>query len=133
MKILKTMKADVEVAKVKESVAIRAGKGKMRNRRYVQRRGPLVIYNDDKGITRAFRNIPGIELCNVTRLNLLQLAPGGHLGRFIIWTESAFKKLDQVFGTFKRDAVLKHGYRSASFFLLLSHNYPPTFLLVLRR
>ena len=26
-------------------------------------------------------------------LNLLKLAPGGHVGRFCIWTESAFKKL----------------------------------------
>ena len=26
-------------------------------------------------------------------LNLLKLAPGGHVGRFIIWTEAAFKKL----------------------------------------
>eukprot|EP00708_Paratrimastix_pyriformis_P003766 GAFH01002562.1.p2 GENE.GAFH01002562.1~~GAFH01002562.1.p2 ORF type:complete len:350 (+),score=127.08 GAFH01002562.1:33-1082(+) len=111
MKVLKTLKADSEVEKVKESVAMRAGKGKMRNRRYVQRRGPLVIYNEDKGITRAFRNIPGVELCPVTRLNLLQLAPGGHLGRFVIWTEAAFKKLDQVFGTFKKDSLLKAGYR----------------------
>lgn len=28
----------------------------------------------------------------------LQLAPGGHLGRFIIWTKSAFSKLDEIFG-----------------------------------
>ena len=30
---------------------------------------------------------------------LLQLAPGGHLGRFIVWTKSAFEQLDSVFGT----------------------------------
>jgi hypothetical protein len=29
----------------------------------------------------------------VDALNLLKLAPGGHVGRFCIWTESAFKKL----------------------------------------
>ena len=28
----------------------------------------------------------------------MQLAPGGHVGRFIIWTRSAFEKLDEVFG-----------------------------------
>ena len=28
----------------------------------------------------------------------MQLAPGGHLGRFIIWTRSAFDRLDEVFG-----------------------------------
>ena len=28
----------------------------------------------------------------------MQLAPGGHLGRFIIWTKSAFSKLDELYG-----------------------------------
>ena len=44
------------------SKRFRAGKGKMRNRRRIQRRGPLIIYNKDQGITRAFRNIPGKSL-----------------------------------------------------------------------
>ena len=49
-------------------------------------------------IVRCFRNIPGVETANVNSLNLLQLAPGGHLGRFVIWTEGAFKKLDYLYG-----------------------------------
>ena len=36
----------------------------MRNRRRIQRKGPLVIYNQDNGITRAFRNIPGRFRCH---------------------------------------------------------------------
>merc|ERR1712050_287138 len=59
----------------------------------IQRRGPLIIYNKDNGITRAFRNIPGITLLCVDHLNVLKIAPGGHVGRFCIWTESAFTKL----------------------------------------
>jgi len=47
----------------------------------------------------------------VSRLNLLSLAPGGHLGRFIIWTKSAFARLDALFGTFKKTATQKVGYR----------------------
>lgn len=44
---------------------MRAGKGKMRNRRRIQRRGPCIIYNEDNGIIKAFRNIPGnFELLN---------------------------------------------------------------------
>eukprot|EP00438_Fugacium_kawagutii_P023996 Skav207477 [mRNA] locus=scaffold5111:46244:46915:+ [translate_table: standard] len=42
-----------ELEKVVASKALRAGKGKARNRRYVQRLGPLIIYNEDNGITRA--------------------------------------------------------------------------------
>ena len=34
-----------------DSKNLRRGKGKMRNRRYVQRKGPLIIYGNDSGIT----------------------------------------------------------------------------------
>lgn len=83
----------------------------MRNRRYVQRKGPLVVYANDSGMTRAFRNIPGVELCSLDRLGLLSLAPGGHLGRFIIWTKSAFEKLDGVFGTKAQASSSKKGWK----------------------
>ena len=38
----------------------------------------------------------------------MQLAPGGHLGRFIIWTKSAFAKLDEVFGAHSCAILLPH-------------------------
>jgi large subunit ribosomal protein L4e len=94
---LKAIGAYSEVEKVKASRKLRAGKGKMRNRRHVQRLGPLVVYNEDKGITRAFRNLPGVDLAQVERLNLLQLAPGGHMGRFIVWTKGAFERLNEIY------------------------------------
>jgi len=105
--LLKKLGAYNDVTKVEASKTMRAGKGKMRNRRFVQRRGPLVVYGTDGGLTRAFRNIPGIELASVDSLNLLQLAPGGHIGRFCIWTESAFKKLDSIFGTLEKPSTTK--------------------------
>ena len=83
----------------------------MRNRARIQKRGPIVIYNKDNGITRAFRNIPGITLISVDRLNLLKLAPGGSVGRFAIWTESAFKQLDSIYGTWKKASEKKTGYK----------------------
>jgi len=82
--------AELEKCRRKQS---RPGKGKMRGRRHKMRRGPLVIYAEDQGLVRAFRNIPGVDLCKVDRLNLLQLAPGGHVGRLCVWTESAFKAM----------------------------------------
>jgi large subunit ribosomal protein L4e len=105
--LLKKMGAYDDVEKVISSKTMRAGKGKMRNRRFVQRRGPLVIYNSDNGITRAFRNIPGVELADVKALNLLQLAPGGHMGRFCVWTADAFAALDSVFGTATKPSSTK--------------------------
>jgi len=99
-----------DVAKVYATKRQRAGKGKMRNRRRIQKLGPLVIYDKDQGLTRAFRNIPGVETLQVENLNLLRLAPGGHLGRFCIWTESAFKKLDGLYGTWKTPSTSKVGW-----------------------
>lgn len=100
VKILKAVGAYNDVEKAKDSKKIRAGKGKMRNRRYTMRRGPLVIYDTTAGIDKAFRNLPGVELACVDRLNLLQLAPGGHMGRFCVWTQAAFDKLDSIYGTY---------------------------------
>lgn len=96
--VLKALGAHRDVVKVVKSKKLRAGKGKLRGRRYTQRRGPLIIYGQDNGLVKAFRNIPGVETSSVRSLNLLQLAPGAHLGRFVIWTESAFKALDEVYG-----------------------------------
>lgn len=94
---LKAIGAHRDVVKVVKSKKTRAGQGKLRGRRVTQRRGPLVVYGEDKGVVKAFRNIPGVETSPVTALNLLQLAPGAHLGRFVIWTESAFAALDSVY------------------------------------
>merc|ERR1719361_1076736 len=58
----------------------RAGKGKMRNRRYRHRQGPLIVYGQSEGgICKAVRNIRGVDFCSVYSLNLLKLAPGGHV------------------------------------------------------
>ena len=109
VKLLKALEAMDDVEKVKDSKKLRRGKGKMRNRRYVMRRGPLIIYAKDDGITKAFRNIPGVELADVTRLGLLDLAPGGHLGRFCIWSQSAFETLDTLYGTYSAAGLYKQG------------------------
>jgi len=108
------MLSDVNILihlQVKNSRRFRAGVGKMRNRRRIQRRGPIIIYSQDNGISRAFRNIPGITLINVDHLNLLKVAPGGHVGRFCIWTESAFKKLDGIYGTWAIPSKEKVHYK----------------------
>jgi len=97
--------ADIE--KVYNSKRYRAGKGKTRNRRYKKKLGPVIVYNQDNGLVHAFRNIPGVDFMHVERLNLLKLAPGGHLGRLVIWTESAFAKLDSIYGTWTKKAALK--------------------------
>jgi large subunit ribosomal protein L4e len=109
--LLKKLGAYADIEKVSDSKKMRRGVGKIRNRRYTKRRGPLVIYGKGaENIKQAFRNLPGVELCSVSSLNLLQLAPGGHMGRFCIWTESAFKQLDSIYGTWRKAATQKVDY-----------------------
>merc|ERR1712195_149058 len=93
--LLKTMGAWDDVKRVYATRRSRAGRGKSRDRKHVQKLGPAIIYAQDNGIVRAFRNIPGVEVLDVQALNILRLAPGGHVGRFLIFTEDAFKALDQ--------------------------------------
>lgn len=81
------------------SQPINAGKGKMINCHQIQNRGPYVISNEENGIIKAFRNIPGITLPNISILNVLKLTPAGHVGPSCIWIESAFCKSDTLYGT----------------------------------
>jgi len=99
-----------ELAKVKDSKKVRTGKGKMRNRRYVMKKGPLVVYANGDGVEKAVRNLPGVDTCCVDRLNLLQLAPGGHMGRFCIWSAPALAKLDAIYGTYTEKSTEKVNY-----------------------
>ena len=109
--ILSKLGVGEEIEKCKFSKKLRTGQGKTRNRRYVMRRGPLIVYDSDsQAIVQGARNIPGLDTCHVDRLNLLQLAPGGHLGRFIVWTQKAFERLRDIFGDIEAPSQLKKGY-----------------------
>ena len=108
-KFLKSIHAIQDIEKVVASKNVRPGKGKWRNRRYVSRKGPLLIFAGKAGAS-VFRNIYGMDTANVNYLNLLQLAPGGHLGRFIIWTKSAFEQLNNIFGTRAKKSAIKTGF-----------------------
>lgn len=75
------------------------------------RKGPLLVYGDEStNVKQAARNLPGVDTCHVSRLNVLQLAPGGHLGRFVVYTKDAFKALNTVFGSYKTSSTQKSGY-----------------------
>lgn len=110
VKALEQLGLKQEMTKVINSKVIRAGRGKVRGRKYMMRKGPMVVYKEDKGIVRAMRNIPGVNTACVTRLNLMKLAPGGNFGRLIVWTEDAFRHLNKMYGTLKSGAPLKRKY-----------------------
>jgi large subunit ribosomal protein L4e len=75
---------------------IRAGRGKMRGRKKKTGKGPLIVVNQDNGIVKAARNLPGVDIIKVNNLNAELLAPGSHPGRLILWGKTAFSSLDEV-------------------------------------
>lgn len=77
---------------------VRAGRGKMRGRRRKTGRGPLIVILEDQGASRAFSNIPGVEVVRIHDLNAELLAPGAKPGRLVIWAKTAFTMLDEVWG-----------------------------------
>ena len=100
-----------DLHKVRRSKQLRSGTGKYRNSRYVMRKGPLIVYTkESEAVKQAARNLPGVDTCDVHRLNILQLAPGGHLGRLVVFTADAFKALTAVFGSYRNTSLEKAGY-----------------------
>jgi large subunit ribosomal protein L4e len=87
-----------DVERAKSGIKVRAGRGKTRGRRLKGRKGPLVVIGEDKGIVKAARNIPGVNVTLVRNLNAEQLAPGTHIGRLTLWSESALKELSTLHG-----------------------------------
>ncbi|HIH14252.1 MAG TPA: 50S ribosomal protein L4 [Nanoarchaeota archaeon] len=87
-----------ELERIQEKT-IRAGKGKMRGRKYRRKLGPLIIISKTCYAEKAAGNIPGVEIVQVKHLNANLLAPGTHAGRLAVWTKSAIEILgkDRLF------------------------------------
>jgi len=86
-----------DITRAKKGKKIRAGKGKLRGRKYKKPKGPLIVVADDKGISLGARNHAGIDIVAVENLNAELLAPGTHPGRLTIFTKSAIEKLGGLF------------------------------------
>lgn len=73
---------------------IRAGKGKLRGRKYIQKKGLLIVVSDKCKLLKAATNIPGIDIARVDKLNVELLAPGADYGRLTLFSEDAIKRLE---------------------------------------
>lgn len=95
-KVLSDLGFEEELNRVKNNRKIRKGKGKRRGRKYKSSKGLLIVIKEDFGIVRAARNLPGVDIISIETLSLDQLAPGGTVGRLIIWTQSAINYLKKI-------------------------------------
>jgi len=74
---------------------VRAGKGKSRGRPYKKRKGPLLVVSGNCPLLKGAKNIPGIDIVSVNKINAKLLAPGGAPARLTIFTQKALKILDE--------------------------------------
>ncbi|MFC2143666.1 50S ribosomal protein L4 [Candidatus Aenigmatarchaeota archaeon] len=81
-----------------ETKKVRAGKGKMRGRKYKRKKGPLVIVSKECNAIKSARNIPGIDVVVPSDIDMELLAPGGNAGRRIVMTKAALTKLSKLLG-----------------------------------
>jgi large subunit ribosomal protein L4e len=78
--------------KVLKERKVRAGKGKLRGRRYKTNAGLLFVIGDNEKL-----KINGIDIIKVKDLRLKDLAPNGVIGRLSIYTEDAIKEIGKRF------------------------------------
>jgi len=81
-----------DIERAKDSKKVRAGRGKMRGRRFKQRKSLLIVTSDSP--LRAAGNLAGVDVVTVDQLNVEHLAPGMLAGRLTVWTESAITRLE---------------------------------------
>lgn len=84
-----------DVERAAETKRYRAGKGKLRGRRYVLKKSVLLVVKDDEGVIKAARNLPGVDAVLVKNLNVELLAPGCKPGRLTVWSKGAIEYLGE--------------------------------------
>jgi large subunit ribosomal protein L4e len=82
-----------DLDRTKDGTHIRAGRGKMRGRRYRTPKGPLLVVRNAPQVRQGFGNLPGVDVTTPSGLNAEVLAPGGNPGRLTIFSASALEAL----------------------------------------
>ena len=72
---------------------IRAGRGKMRGRKYKRAKSILIVVTDRKMAEKAFGNLEGVDIAEPSKLNVETLAPGGDPGRLVLLSEKALEEI----------------------------------------
>ena len=82
---------------IKHGKYVRAGKGKMRGRRYRRKVGPLIVTPSSSPLYLSARNITGITTRTLQELKAQDMAPGTQPGRLTIYTEDVIREMNSHF------------------------------------
>ncbi len=102
MNVLKSLKLLEMVESCKEAKHLKNGRSG--RERHYKKSFLLVVSKEDAPAIKAARNIAGSDACAISDIKAGLLAPGGRPGRIVIWSESAFKGIDEELGRIKPPA-----------------------------
>ena len=86
-----------DLKRAKEGKHIRAGKGKMRGRKYKVPKSLLIVAGNKENIEKAASNLVGVDVVTADEINVEHLAPGGHAGRLTLYTLNAINILGEKY------------------------------------
>lgn len=92
IEVLEKIGINSDVLRSANGKHVRAGKGKMRGRRYRVPKS-LLIVSVKEGLVQSSENLSGVDISKPQQLNIELLAPGGIAGRLTIFTKSALTKI----------------------------------------
>ncbi len=82
-----------DVERARDGRHERAGRGKIRGRRFRTPRSLLVVVDDLDAMRPFFRNLPGVEVVTPEQLSTERLAPGGDPGRLTVISMQALERM----------------------------------------
>lgn len=97
----KDIKKVLEILGFKEELkrtskkTIKAGKGKLRGRKYRIKKGPLIVVGKQCMLLKSAVNILGVNIVKIGNINCELLAPGAIPGRLTLFTERSIKELEE--------------------------------------
>lgn len=95
---LEKLGLDLDIERAKARKNIRAGKGKVRGRKYKRAKSVLFVTSKEKlTLQKSARNLEGVDVVALKNLSARDIAPAGQAGRLTIFSKEALEALDKKF------------------------------------
>ncbi|MBM4237049.1 MAG: 50S ribosomal protein L4 [Euryarchaeota archaeon] len=96
VEVLESIGIGTDVTRATDGRKTRAGRGKMRGRKYRTPKSILIVVSDKEApLFEGAGNLPGVDIVAAESVNIGMLAPGGDAGRLAMFSESALKKIGE--------------------------------------
>lgn len=95
LEFLKKIDLSKDTEYAKERRRVKAGKGRKRGRKTKKKKSILIITSKEAPVYKAARNLSGVDIVPVSKLNTELLAPGGMPGRLTLWSSAAIQKIGE--------------------------------------